>query len=427
MRLSVIATIFSAFVLFGGSSIAEELGPMSGEWYFNVLTSPNGPGGREVLFFQEGERVIGFIESNSATGRFVGDFDGENLEFTAVLSFGGQPMAAVYEAQVDGDTMTGTITYGLYGLATFEGFRGRRPADPTPADAELVGSASDSKVDAAATGDFFGISDDGTLMPEMIKVNGGSFQMGGTSEAVNPDYSADFSGAHVVEVSDFQMSRFLVTNAQYLAFCEATGREPQLPPKGWGDYLNLYPNHPVVNVNSHDADDYATWLSSVTGENYRLPTEAEWEYAARAGVDGNNFLFGDEWDVDGANISIWRIGGIPDRDGWKVWWDTEGERMSKSQPMTTQVAAFAPNDWGFYDMTGNVWEWMHDIYQADYYSVSPKKDPMGPAEGNQKVLRGCSWYNKPDVCFIATRDRYAPEERLYYNGFRMVAASGDSQ
>jgi formylglycine-generating enzyme required for sulfatase activity len=89
--------------------------------------------------------------------------------------------------------------------------------------------------------------------------------------------------------------------------------------------------------------------------------------------------------------------------------------------MTTRVGSFPPNDWGFYDMTGNVWEWVHDWYQADYYAVSPDKDPMGPPSGTEKVLRGCSWYNKPDVCFHATRDRYNPELRLYYNGFRVVA------
>ena len=134
-----------------------------------------------------------------------------------------------------------------------------------------------------------------------------------------------------------------------------------------------------------------------------------------------NFVSGETWDIDAANISVWRIGRIPDRDGWKAWWDSEGDRMSKSRPMTTRVGSFPPNAWGFYDMAGNVWEWMHDWYQADYYAVSPAKNPLGPPAGDEKALRGCSWYNKPDVCFIATRDRYAPDVRLYYNGFRVVA------
>ena len=111
--------------------LAAALADLSGEWYFDV-SSPNGPGRRDVLFRQEDHRVIGFIESDSASGRFVGSVDGANLEFTAVLEFGGQPMAAVYKAQVDGDSMSGTIDFGVYGRATFTGGhsrrRGRRPA-----------------------------------------------------------------------------------------------------------------------------------------------------------------------------------------------------------------------------------------------------------------------------------------------------------
>jgi formylglycine-generating enzyme required for sulfatase activity len=416
MMLSLLALTFAP----QGAAEAQEAS-LSGEWYFDV-ESPNGQGQREVLFLQEDERVIGFIDSNAASGRFVGSFDGQNLSFTAVLEFGGQPMAAVYEATVEGDSMSGVIGYGLYGQATFVGYRGRRPVDATPADAELIGSAREATIEASSLGDFFGVSRRGSLAPEMIAIAGGTFVMGADNSTSNPDYEQDFAQLHAVEISAFQMSRFLVTNAQFLAFSDATGREPPLPPKGWGDYLHLYPNHPVVNVNSTDAEEYAAWLSTLDGESYRLPTEAEWEFAARAGIAGQDFLSGVEWDINGANISVWRIGRIPDRDGWKAWWDEEGETMSKSQPMTTRVGSFAPNGWGLYDMTGNVWEWMYDWYQSDYYSHSPPQDPMGPASGEEKVLRGCSWYNKPDVCFIATRDRYAPQTRLYYNdGFRVVS------
>ncbi len=395
---------------------------LSGEWYFDVLTSPNGPGRREVLFKQEGQRVIGFIESDSATGRFVGVLDGQTLRFTAVLEFGGQPMAADYEATVDagGDRMSGTIGYGLYGDATFVGFRGRRSLDTSGQPGEIVGSAKDAGIDVARAGDFFGVMSAGVLLPEMLDVPGGKFMMGSDSPAVNPDYGKDFKHVHEVQVSRFRMSRFPVTNAQFLEFTEATGQEPPLPPKGWGDYLHRYPNHPVVNVNYFDAVAYTKWLSERTGDHYRLPTEAEWEYAARAGSEGQDYIFGNSWQVDGANTSVWYIGREVDRDEWKQWWEDEGERLSKSQPMTTRVGRFPPNAWGFYDLTGNVWEWTGDWYGADYYLHSPARDPKGPATGDEKALRGCSWYNKPEVCFLATRDRYAPEERLYYNGFRVV-------
>jgi formylglycine-generating enzyme required for sulfatase activity len=420
--------IFSAAVLvltalaplLAGATAPADL---SGDWHFDVLTSPNGPGRREVLFKQEGERVIGFIESDSASGRFVGTVHGADLEFTAVLEFGGQPMAAVYRSRVDGDSMAGTIDFGLYGRATFVGHRGRRPdAAQTAKAATIEGSARSAGIKAASDGDFFGISRAGVLLPEMLAVPAGRFRMGNNGPAVKPEYGADFARVHPVEISAFRMSRFLVTNAQYQAFCSATKREPPPAPKGWGDYGRAYPNHPVVNVNFPDAAAYAEWLSARTGESHRLPSEAEWEYAARAGTEGRNYVFGDTWKIDGANTVIWRIGKLVDRDGWKAWWDREGNRMSKSQPMTTRVGSFPPNAWGFYDMAGNVWEWMQDWHQKDYYAVSPLKDPMGPAAGDEKVMRGCSWYNQPDVCFVATRDRYAPDQRLYYNGFRVVAA-----
>jgi len=412
------ASTFIVGALWPLVAVADEAS-LSGEWYFDVV-SPNGPGRREVLFLQEGTRVIGFVDSDSASGRFVGRIDGDTLKFTAVLEFGGQPMAAVYTATVDGDEMSGVIEYGDYGNATFVGFRGRRPADPGSAATALVGSAQDATIDAERVGDDFGVTDHGVLLPEMLSVMGGTFLMGNDGPAVNPDYGEDFALVHEVKISAFQMSRFVVTNAQYLAFCDATRRAPPLAPKGWTDYLRSYPNHPVVNVSYDDAVAYADWLSNVTSETWRLPTEAEWEYAARAGVVGRNYVFGDEWVVDGANISVWRIGAIPDRDGWKDWWDSDGEALAKSQPMTTRVGHFAPNAWGFYDMAGNVWEWTQDWYRADYYAVSPAQDPSGPGAGAEKVLRGCSWYNKPDVCFVATRDRYAPQQRLYYNGFRVV-------
>lgn len=392
---------------------------LSGEWYFEVQ-SPNGPGWRELLFRQEGSRVIGFISSDSASGRFVGHLDGNELEFTAVLEFGGQPMAAVYRAKVDGDHMGGSIEYGDYGKATFSGRRGRRPAPAGPPQ-PIVGSAAAAGIAAAADGDRFGVLQKGVLLPEMLAIPGGRFRMGNNGPAVNPTTSEDFAYVHEVTLSPFRMSRFLVTNAQYLAFTSATRREPPLPPRGWDGYLDRYPNHPVVNVSYEDAVAYTRWLSGVTGDRYRLPTEAEWEFAARGGKDGQDYVFGDAWRVDGANTATWQIGHAITRKQWKDWWDRDGERLSRSQPMTTRVGQFPPNAFGLYDMVGNVWEWTQDWYQEDYYRVSPPKDPLGPATGAEKVLRGCSWYNQPDVCFIATRDRYAPDRRLYYTGFRVVA------
>ena len=422
MRARFIAITAFAVGLWTLPGLTTESIDLSGEWHFDVLTSPNGPGKRAVLFRQNGERVIGFIDSNSASGRFVGTFDGRLLEFTAVLEFGGLPFAAEYEAKVDGESMRGTIDFGDYGTATFVGYRGRAVEPAESAKAEVEGLITAGSIDAAVLDGYFGVSHDGLLVPEMLEINGGHFRMGSRRAGEPLPFGDDFAHVHDVELSGFQMSRFLVTNAQYLAFCEATGREPPESPRGWGDYLRRMPNHPVVNVSYIDAEDYAKWLAKITGRNYLLPTEAEWEFAARAGTDdGRLFLWGDEWDTEAANTSTWYIGDVVDRDAWKEWWDSEGQAMAKSRPMTTRVGSFEPNAWGFYDMTGNVWEWMRDWYEADYYARSPAKNPQGPLSGDEKVLRGCSWYNKPEVCFISTRDRYTPDLRLYYNGFRVVA------
>ncbi len=415
--LCVLALIAGA----SGNARAAGATDLSGEWYFDV-NSQNGPGRRDVLFRQEGQRVIGFIESDSASGRFVGSVAGANVEFTAVLEFGGQPMAAVYRATVDGDHMTGTIDFGLYGRGTFTGTRGRRPEAPQAAGAGAIeGSALKAGIVAAATGDLFGILRGGVLLPEMLPVPAGSFRMGYAGPEVQPGFGDDYARVHDVELSAFRISRFLVTNAQYAAFVAATKRQPPLSPKGWGDYGSRFPNHPVVNVDFADSTAYAQWLTAETGTAYRLPTEAEWEYAARGGIEGRPYVGGDRWQLDAANTATWRIGKLVDRDGWKAWWDREGNRLSRSQPMTTRVGTFPPNAFGLYDMVGNVWQWTRDWYQADYYRVSPLMDPPGPATGDEKVLRGCSWYNQPDVCLAATRDRYAPDRRLYYNGFRVVA------
>ena len=208
---------------------------LSGDWYFDVK-SQNGTGRRDVLFRQEGNRVIGFIESDSASGRFVGSVSGRNLEFTAVLEFGGQPMAARYRATVDGDSMAGTIDFGDYGRATFIGKRGRRPLAIRPEiPVTIEGSARGAALDVAVSGEYFGVARGDVLLPEMIDSPAGSFRMGNAGPAVKPEYGADFIHVHPVEISALRMSRFLITNAQYSAFVAATKREPLLPPRGWDE------------------------------------------------------------------------------------------------------------------------------------------------------------------------------------------------
>jgi len=224
--------------------------------------------------------------------------------------------------------------------------------------------------------------------PEMITVEGGTFTMGDTEMEGDPDEQP----AHEVTLTTFQMSKTPVTVAQYRTYCNATGKKMPAPPSwGWID------NHPMVNVTWHDAVDYTDWLADKTGKNYQLPTEAQWEYAARGGNQskGNKYAGGRSLDMVG-------------------WY--KGNSNEQTQP----VAQKRPNELGLYDMSGNVFEWCKDWYAEDYYATSPKENPKGPATGSYRVVRSGSWNVTAAFCRVANRGSYAPGN-IYYNcGFRVV-------
>ena len=182
--------------------------------------------------------------------------------------------------------------------------------------------------------------------------------------------------------------------AQYQRFVNATKYRK---PESWDEQLQS-PNHPVVNVSWKDASACARWAVN------RLPTEAEWEYAARGGntgVEGKpNFKYpwGNQASHDQANYS-----GTGGNDQWKV---------------TSPVASFPQNGYGLYDMVGNVWEWCADFYNDDYYKGSPSRNPEGPILFTSRVLRGGSWNTDSYNIRCANRARRDRTERVGYLGFR---------
>ncbi len=183
------------------------------------------------------------------------------------------------------------------------------------------------------------------------------------------------SPVHRVEVDSFYIDAYEVTNAEYFSFCEDTGRKL---PIFWGiERFRCgieYPDHPIVGVSCADAEAYAVWAGK------RLPTEAEWEYAARGGLEGKIFANGDKADESTANF---RYG---------------------SEPISTMpVGNYPPNGYGLYDMIGNVREWVSDWYGKDYYSVSPVKNPTGPEDGFLSVARGGGWYSGKMCCTVYSR------------------------
>jgi formylglycine-generating enzyme required for sulfatase activity len=195
---------------------------------------------------------------------------------------------------------------------------------------------------------------------------------------------------HRVHVSAFRMAVEPVTNEDYGAFLAATGHEA---PRFWDDAAFNQPRQPVVGVSWFDAVAYCEWLSEVTGGRYRLPTEAEWEKAARGGVEGAKYPWG-ELAFDGS-------------DG-------------RFDMTATWPVGSATNGLGLADIGFNIHEWCSDGYDAGYYAVSPVADPQGPPTGKRKASRGGAWRHLVKVCRCSARSSIPPEFKYNDYGFRVA-------
>ncbi|GAB4401903.1 MAG: hypothetical protein OHK0053_25200 [Microscillaceae bacterium] len=218
---------------------------------------------------------------------------------------------------------------------------------------------------------------------EMVQIKGGTFMMG--SPTSEPERESDET-QHQVTLRDFKMGKYEVSQAQWRAVMGSN-------PSRFKDCDNC----PVENVSWEDIQEFLQKLNAMTGKNYRLPTEAEWEYACRAGTT-TPFYTGNNLTTDQANY-----------DG-----NSKGQYRAK----TTPVGSFAPNAWGLYDMHGNVWEWCSDWY--DEYSSTAQTNPEGPATGSYRVLRGGSWLYYASSCRSANR-HLTPTFRSSFNGFRLAS------
>jgi sulfatase modifying factor 1 len=222
--------------------------------------------------------------------------------------------------------------------------------------------------------------------PETVLVLGGTFSMGSN------DGITDEKPVHRVTVSSFSIGKYEVTVSQYRAFCTETGRQmPGSPSWGWRD------NHPIVNVSWHDCVAYCNWLGEKYGGDWRLPTEAEWEYAARGGNKSQGYKYAGSHDLES-------VAWFEDNSGGQI----------------NSIGRKRPNELGLYDMSGNVWEWCRDWYDVGYYNNSPSSNPRGPSTGSRRVLRGGSWSNSAEDCRVALRFYNAPGDRIYTDGFRVV-------
>ncbi len=219
----------------------------------------------------------------------------------------------------------------------------------------------------------------------MIVIPEGWFLMGCDERAENE------RPAHRVWVDRFQIARTATTNRLYRIFLEETSHPY---PPGFQDERFNHPDQPVTSVSWFDAAAYCEWLIERTGKPYRLPTEAEWERAARGGLESKLYTWGD--------------GPPQEQPRYTESWLNGPER----------VAARPANGFGLYDISENVHEWCSDWYDANYYEVSPERNPQGPASGMRRSSRGGSWRHKIKITRVAARSSIPPDFRYSDYGFR---------
>jgi formylglycine-generating enzyme required for sulfatase activity len=283
-----------------------------------------------------------------------------------------------------------------------------------PSRSDASGAKGDAKTGDTWRDAFTGM--------EFVMIPAGSFMMGSKVSAFEmasryggkEDWYDGEQPQHQVIISKpFYMQTCEITVGQWRLFIESTRYKTEVETRGgaviwkgkewkkeggyfWGNPgFQQTENHPVTCVSWNDAQAFITWRNSKGGGKYRLPTEAEWEYACRAGSSGA-FFFGD----DSVNLDLY---------GW--YWDNAGKR-------THPVGAKRPNNWGLYDMHGNVWEWCQDWYGA--YSIGQKIDPNGPLRGSDRVTRGGSYGNEPFAARSSSRAAVDPIKGSVLLGFRLV-------
>jgi formylglycine-generating enzyme len=241
-------------------------------------------------------------------------------------------------------------------------------------------------------------SDTDVVATELARIPAGWFLMGCDTgqDSEKP--------VHRVWVDEFLLAKRQVTNADYARLLRHTAPSC-LPPPFWGDPAFNHPEQPVVGVSWHDAMRYCAWLSSstcrvATGKTFRLPTEAEWERAARGGLEGALYPWGDAPPQS-----------LPDyATRCAESWDRGPEPVGRTQA----------NAYGLYNMCDNVHEWCSDWYAADYYAVSPERNPRGPETGERRASRGGSWRHHIKISRCAARSSIPPEFKYADYGFRVA-------
>lgn len=315
--------------------------------------------------------------------------------------------------------------------------------DDSPSASTTPNAADSPPDEGAVSGTGDAMDETSSEHPERASIPGGTFTMGTNGPVAYPEDGEAI--LHEVAVDPFQIDIHAVTNDRFAEFIDATGRITDAERYGWsfvfggllpddfpetrgvaaapwwrqvfgsdwrhpeGPHSNLAGrgDHPVIQVSHDDAMAFCRWDQS------RLPTEAEWEFAARGGRDGAVFPWGDELEPAGQHrMNVWQ-GSFPDAN-------SEADGHYGPAP----VDVFKPNGYGLYNVCGNVWEWCADWFDPGYYSVSPSRNPTGPTEGPGRVMRGGSFLCHESYCHryrVGARSSSGPDSSAGNLGFRTVA------
>jgi formylglycine-generating enzyme len=225
------------------------------------------------------------------------------------------------------------------------------------------------------------------IEPRMVRIPQGFFLMGSDTGQDNE------RPAHRVWVDAFELAACQVTNAEYEKFLAATGHRT---PLHWNDPVFSHPDQPVVAPSWFDAGAYCNWLSRLSGSRYRLPTEAEWERAARGGLEQQLYPWGDA--------------PLESLENYSSRWKTAPERVGHGEK----------NAFGLFDIGANVHEWCADWFDADYYRRSPERNPPGPETGTRRSSRGGSWRHYTKISRCAARSSIPPDFQYADYGFRVA-------
>lgn len=285
---------------------------------------------------------------------------------------------------------------------------------------------------------------------KMVLVPAGEFWMGSQESAEDlvaafpayhrpPDFFKDEFPRHRVRITKpFQLGKYEVTVAQFRRFADETGYKTEAEKDGLGGWgydaatgkcrgrdvkfnwrnpgFKQADDQPVLDVTWNDATAFCKWLSRKEGKTYRLPTEAEWEYACRAGTTTR-------YSNGNKPGKVGQVANVGDDRGRTTFPHVQELDLPKDgkYKFTVPVGQFPPNRFGLCDMHGNVWEWCSDWYGADYYAHSPVDDPSGPDTGTKRVRRGGGWHSFPLWVRVSFRNWNSPKSRCVNLGFRVAA------